>query len=214
MDCLLWNNIHLYFLIWSKHLFPDKMTYSTVSTYILLIDLFVCFISFGMVCPNTKYQSHYQCYQLCLSLCQNIKHGKHTYMLMIELYWFFTNDYFISLAWLRYPIIIIFPPHIFWQIIARKLTKALHSWKGCVACLFVHKTGKLLLSEYWIDILYRFMQKSRYKKFDFQKMGKYRSETREEKLTIILLRKTCSNLQSFLAICKHLWKRPQKMTIV
>ena len=153
MDCLLWNNIHLYFLIWSKHLFPDKMTYSTVSTYNLLIDLFVCFISFGMVCPNTKYQSHYQCYQLCLSLCQNIKHGKHTYMLMIELYWFFTNDYFISLAWLRYPIIIIFPPHVFWQIIARKLTKALHSWKGCVACLFVHKTGKLLLSEYWIDIL-------------------------------------------------------------
>ena len=110
-----------------------------------------------MVCPNTKYQSHYQCYQLCLSLCQNIKHGKHTYMLMIELYWFFTNDYFISLAWLRYPIIIIFPPHIFWQIIARKLTKALHSWKGCVACLFVHKTGKLLLSEYWIDILWYYI---------------------------------------------------------
>ena len=141
----LFSDLKQTFLFWLNDLLNCK--------YNLLIDLFVCFISFGMVCPNTKYQSHYQCYQLCLSLCQNIKHGKHTYMLMIELYWFFTNDYFISLAWLRYPIIIIFPPHIFWQIIARKLTKALHSWKGCVACLFVHKTGKLLLSEYWIDIL-------------------------------------------------------------
>ena len=60
------------FLSWLNDLLNCK--------YNLLIDLFVCFISFGMVCPNTKYQSHYQCYQLCLSLCQNIKHGKHIHV--------------------------------------------------------------------------------------------------------------------------------------
>ena len=52
------------------------------------------------------------------------------------------------------------------------------------------------------------MQKSRYKKFDFQKMGKYRSETRqarEEKLTIILLRKPaviCKVFLQFANICE------------